>query len=200
MQSHASTQPALMPAFFGASAARSLALVVAGTAVLAISAKIQVPFWPVPLTLQGFAVMMIGATYGSRLAVATLLSYIAAGMAGLPVFAGPLAGPAYLLGPTAGYIWGWVVMAGIIGLAVDRGASRSIPVLFAVLLFASAIDFALGLIWLGAAIPTLGYSNGLLEAGLYPFVLGDLLKITLAALLVPATWRLVGRLAEGKAA
>ncbi len=170
---------------------QSVVLVLAGTAIIAAAAKIQVPFWPVPLTLQTLAVMLVGATYGSRLAAATLVAYILEGMAGLPVFAGAVAGPAYLLGPTAGFIWGWIPMAAIIGYAADRGWDRSMVRLFAVVLAADALDFALGLGWLGHAVPTIGYSQTLLETGLYPFVLGDLLKIALVALSVPAGWALM---------
>src|SRR5687768_6398285 len=82
---------------------RSAVLVVLGTALLAVSAKIQVPFWPVPMTMQTFVVLVLGMAYGMRLGVATMLAYIAEGFAGLPVFAGSAAGPAYLVGPTAGY-------------------------------------------------------------------------------------------------
>ena len=168
-------------------------LVLAGTAILALSAKIQVPFWPVPMTLQTFAVMAIAAAYGSRLAVATVIAYIAEGLVGIPVFAGAVAGPAYLLGPTAGFIYGFVVAAAIIGFAADRGDSRSVTKLIVAMVLADIVVFALGLIWLGAAVPKVGYSAKLLSIGLYPFVLGDALKIVLAALFVPACWGLVGK-------
>jgi biotin transport system substrate-specific component len=168
-------------------------LVLAGTAILALSAKIQVPFWPVPMTLQTFAVMAIAAAYGSRLAVATVIAYIAEGLVGIPVFAGAVAGPAYLLGPTAGFSYGFVVAAAIIGFAADRGDSRSVTKLIVAMILADLVVFALGLIWLGAAVPKVGYSAKLLSIGLYPFVLGDTLKIVLAALFVPACWGLVGK-------
>ena len=131
MQSRASAHTALAPALWtGNRAIQNVVLVLIGTAVLTLSAKIQVPFWPVPITLQTLAVMLIAATYGSRLAVATMLAYIAEGALGLPVFANTppqIAGPAYLIGPTAGYIWGYVAAAAIIGFAADRGWSRSVP-------------------------------------------------------------------------
>ena len=172
---------------------QSAILVVLGTAVLAISAKIQVPFWPVPMTLQTLAVMALAAAYGSRLAVATVIAYIAEGLVGLPVFAGALAGPAYLLGPTAGFLYGFIVAAAIVGFAADRGDSRSVVKLFVAMIFADVAVFALGLIWLGGAVPKVGYSAKLLEIGLYPFVLADLLKIVLASLAIPAVWGLVER-------
>ena len=202
MQSRSSSSTALAPTlwpFAGNRTAQALVLVLAGTAVLTISAKIQVPFWPVPMTLQTLAVMLIGATYGSRLAVVTVLAYIAEGAIGLPVFANTppqIAGPAYLIGPTAGYIWGWVVAAGIIGFAADRGASRSIGKLFVAILIGEMLLFAMGFAWL-AWFATLSSGDvGLgaekaLAAGVTPFILADLLKTALASLLVPAAWSLL---------
>jgi biotin transport system substrate-specific component len=174
-------------------ALQTVVLVVAGTAVLAISAKIQVPFWPVPMTLQTLAVMAIAAAYGSNLAVATVIAYIAEGLAGIPVFAGAAAGPAYVLGATGGFLLAFVVGAAIVGFAADRGDSRSTSKLFIAMVIADVVIFALGLIWLGAAVPKVGYSAKLLSIGLYPFALGDLLKIVLASLLIPAVWGMVGK-------
>ena len=172
---------------------RHLMLVLAGVAILTASAKIQVPFWPVPMNLQTLAIMGIAAAYGSRLGVATVLAYLATGLAGLPVFAGAAAGPAYFAGPTAGYLAGFVVAAFIVGKAADMGWSRSVLKIGAAMLIADIAVFALGLAWLGHAVPALGYSEQLLAAGLTPFVLGDLTKIALAALAVPALWKLVDK-------
>ena len=174
-------------------AVQAAVLVVAGTAILAISAKTQVPFWPVPMTLQTLAVMAIAAAYGSNLAVATVIAYIAEGLVGIPVFAGAAAGPAYVLGPTGGFLLAFVVGAAIVGFAADRGDSRSFAKLAIAMVLADVVIFALGLVWLGAAVPKIGYSAKLLSIGLYPFVLGDLLKIALASMLIPAVWGLVGR-------
>jgi biotin transport system substrate-specific component len=199
MQSRATTHAALAPTLSGNRAIQNVVLVLIGTAVLAISAKIQVPFWPVPMTLQTLAVMLIGATYGSRLAVATVLAYVAEGALGLPVFANTppqIAGPAYLIGPTAGYIWGWVVAAAIIGLAADRGWSRSVPKMFAAMLAGEVILFGMGFIWLAwfATLSSGAVGMGAekaLAAGVTPFLLADLLKTALAAFLVPAAWQLL---------
>jgi biotin transport system substrate-specific component len=200
MQSRATTQAALAPTLWtGNRAVQNVVLVLIGTAILAISAKVQVPFWPVPMTLQTLAVMLIGATYGSRVAVATVLAYIAEGALGLPVFANTppqIAGPAYLIGPTAGYIWGWVAAAAIIGYAADKGWSRSVPKMFAAMLAGEIVLFGMGFVWLawfatlssGAA--GMGAEAAFL-AGVKPFILADLLKLTLAALAVPAAWRLL---------
>jgi len=178
----------------GSRALRNIALVVLGCALLWACAKVKVPFWPVPMTLQTFAVMALAAAYGSRLGVATVIAYLAAGMAGLPVFTNTppaMAGPVYLLGPTGGFLIGFVVAAFIVGTAADRGWDRSVPKLLAAMVVADVAVFGLGLAWLGQAAPALGYSWGLLEAGLFPFLLGDLLKVLIAALAIPAAWHLL---------
>jgi biotin transport system substrate-specific component len=172
---------------------RTILLVVLGIVALWVSAKVKVPFWPVPMTLQTFAVMAIAAAYGSRLGVVTVIAYLAAGMAGLPVFTNTppaMAGPAYLLGPTGGFLVGFVVAAFIVGYAADRHWDRSVPKLLAAMLVADVAVFCLGLAWLGLAVPALGHSWQLLEAGLFPFILGDLLKVLIAALAIPTAWRL----------
>ncbi len=181
-------------------AVRGLVLVLVGTAILAISAKVKVPFWPVPMTLQTLAVLLIGAAYGSRLAVATVLAYIAEGMLGLPVFTNTppaVAGPLYMLGPTAGFIISWVLVAAIVGYATDRGWDRSALKLGAAMLVAVAVQFACGFAWLAwfAQLPS-GAGIGATQAfaaGVAPFLLGDALKVVLAALLIPASWSLVDR-------
>ena len=180
-------------------AVKAVILVLAGTAILAISAKIKVPFWPVPMTLQTLAVLLIGAAYGSRLAVATVLAYIAEGMLGLPVFTNTppaIAGPLYMLGPTAGFIMSWVLVAAIVGLATDRGWDRSPLRLGAAMLFAVAVQFVMGFAWLAwfAHLPNGAAGIGMATAfagGVAPFLLGDALKVVLAALLIPASWTLV---------
>jgi biotin transport system substrate-specific component len=176
-------------------------LVLAGTALLTISAKIKVPFFPVPMTLQTLAVLLIAATYGSRLAMATVVAYIAEGMIGLPVFTNTppaVAGPAYLLGPTAGFIISWIFVAAIVGYAADRGWDRSVLRLGTAMLVAVIVQFAMGFAWLAwfAALPNGATGIGAaaaFSAGVAPFLLGDALKIIIAALAVPAAWSLVER-------
>ncbi|HMN87940.1 MAG TPA: biotin transporter BioY [Bauldia sp.] len=178
-----------------------LALVLAGTAVIAISAKIKVPFFPVPMTLQTLAIMAIAATYGSRLAVVTVLAYLVEGLVGLPVFTNTPpagAGPAYFLGPTGGFLAGFVAMAAIVGIAADRGFGRSTVKLAGALLAGEVVMMALGFAWLAWFATLSSGATGLgagtaLAAGVTPFVLGDLLKIALVALGVPAIWSLFGR-------
>ena len=182
-------------------AAQAVVLVLVGTAILAISAKIKVPFWPVPMTLQTLAVLLIGAAYGSRLAVATVVAYIAEGMLGLPVFTNTppaVAGPLYMLGPTAGFIMSWVLVAAIVGFATDRGWDRAPLRLGAAMLVAVVVQFALGFAWLAwlAQLPNGAAGIGMAKAfagGVAPFLLGDALKVVLAALVIPASWSLVDR-------
>jgi biotin transport system substrate-specific component len=174
-------------------------LALVGSALLALAAKTQVPFWPVPLTMTTFAVFMIGAAYGSRLALATVLLYLAEGFAGIPVFAGPVAGPAYMMGPTAGFLWGYAVAAFLIGLAADHGWSRSTPKMALAFFAGDAVLFAMGFVWLAFFATLSSGAVGLgasaaFTKGVLPFLLGDALKIALAAFLVPAGWTLLGKL------
>jgi biotin transport system substrate-specific component len=177
------------------------ALVIAGSLLLALSAKVKVPFYPVPMTLQTFAVMAIAAAYGSRLAVATVVLYLAEGFLGLPVFTNTppaVAGPAYFLGTTGGFLIGFIPLALIVGAAADRGWDRSIPKLFAAMIVADGVVFAMGFAWLAWFALLASGANGIGPAaaftgGVVPFLLADLLKIALAALAVPAAWMLVDR-------
>jgi biotin transport system substrate-specific component len=193
---------ALAPSLFGTTSrtAQEVVLVLAGTLALIIAAKVKVPFYPVPMTLQTLAVMAIAVTFGLRLGLTTVLAYLAEGALGVPVFTNtpPLAaGPAYFLGPTGGFLAGFVVLAVIVGYAADRGWSRSIPKLLAVLLVGDIITMALGFAWLAgfAQLPSGAAGIGMAKAwagGIAPFILGDLLKIVLVALAVPTAWSLLG--------
>lgn len=175
-------------------------LLIGGVLVLTLSAKISVPFYPVPMTLQTFAIMALAAAYGSRLAVLTVISYLLAGALGLPVFTNTpplMAGPLYFLGPTGGFLVGFILLALIVGSAADRGWDRSTPKLFAAMVVADVVVFALGFAWLAwFAQLSSGTGMGMEGAfinGVVPFVLADILKIALAALAVPAAWKLIER-------
>ena len=179
-------------------AAGKALLVAFGIALLTLSAKIQVPFWPVPMTLQTIAIMGIAAAYGSRLAVATVVAYLGAGAAGLPVFAGPIAGPAYLMGPTAGFLAGFVIIAAIVGWAADRGYAEKPFRLMGSMLVADIICFALGFTWLAFFFVSSKTGNTLgaevaFNAGIKPYILGDLVKIALATASVAAIARFAKR-------
>jgi biotin transport system substrate-specific component len=162
-----------------------IVLVLAGSALLAISAQISVPFYPVPVTGQTLVVLMIGMAYGSRLGAATLLAYLVEGGMGLPVFANGGAGWAYLAGPTGGYLTGFLVAAFILGLLAERGMGRG-PVSTALaMLVGTAMIYLFGATWLSSFI---GFEKAL-AAGVMPFLYGDVLKLVVAAGLMPLAWR-----------
>lgn len=172
---------------------RNILLVVIGTALLWASAKIKVPFYPVPMTMQPFVVFAIGLALGWRPAAATVVLYLIEGAAGLPVFAGTPEkgiGLAYMAGPTGGYLLGFLLAAGAIGWLADRGWDRSIGKAFAACLIGVALIHIPGLLWLGTLI---GWDKPVLALGFTPFILGDLVKALLAALAIPSAWRLVAR-------
>ena len=172
---------------------RGMVLAVAGTALLTIAAKIQVPFYPVPMTLQTFVVLALGMAYGWRLGAATLLLYLAEGALGLPVFAGTPEkgiGLAYMLGGTGGYLIGFVLAAAACGWLAERGWDRGVVRTAAAMLIGNAIIYVPGLLWLGGLF---GWDKPILEWGLTPFLLGDLTKLALAAAVLPLAWRWLGR-------
>ncbi|MBL8580929.1 MAG: biotin transporter BioY [Rhizobiaceae bacterium] len=165
-------------------------LAVAGTIILTLSAKTNVPLGPVYLSLQTLAVLLIGAAFGMRLAVATVLLYLAQGAMGLPVFQGTPEkgiGLAYMAGPTGGYLLGFVVMAGIVGSAADRGWGTNPFKMFGAMLVADAIMLGLGFAWLATLIG----AQAAWTAGVLPFIVPDLIKVALASAIVPAIWSLL---------
>jgi biotin transport system substrate-specific component len=166
---------------------------VLGSLILWASAKISVPFWPVPMTLQTGAVALLAAAYGWRLGAATVVLYLLEGAVGLPVFEGTPAkgiGLAYMVGTTGGYLIGFAVAAAVIGWLVEQGWDRNPVKLFGAMVLGDAFVFALGVLWLGTVI---GWDKPILKFGFYPFILGDLVKLALAAALVTAGARLVRR-------
>lgn len=169
---------------------RKALLVIGGSLLLTISAKINVPFYPVPMTMQTFAVILIGAAFGWRLGVATVLFYLAQGAAGFPVFAGTPEkgiGLAYMAGPTGGYLIGFIVGAGVAGWLAERDWNRSMLLLTLAMFLAHATIFAFGTAWLGALI---GYKNAW-AAGVAPFYLATAFKTLLAAACLRAGWSMV---------
>lgn len=172
---------------------RNAILAVLGTVALWISAKIQVPFYPVPMTMQTFVVLVIGMTFGWRLGAATLALYLAEGAVGLPVFAGTPErgiGLAYMAGPTGGYLVGFLVGAVVVGYLAVRGWSRHVGTTLAAMTLGTAIIFGFGYVWLGAMI---GYEKAF-AVGVAPFLYGAVFKIALAATVLPLAWRLVGNI------
>jgi biotin transport system substrate-specific component len=160
-------------------------LVVAGTALLTLSAKVQVPFWPVPMTLQTLVVLLIGAAYGARLGGITVATYLAQGAIGLPVFASG-AGLAYVAGPTGGYLAGFLIAAVVVGWLADRGYGRTAFTTLAAFAVGEAIMYSLGVGWLASFT---GIEKAI-SLGLAPFMLAEATKLALACLLLPAAWKL----------
>jgi len=167
---------------------RSVILIALGTALLALSAKVNLPLPYVPMTLQTLVVLMIGAAYGWRLGSATLLAYLAEGAIGLPVFASPVGGLAPLLGPTAGYLFGFVGAAFITGWLAERGWDRSVPLLFVAMALGHLFILSAGFGWLAFGVK-LGVEKAWL-VGIAPFIAASLIKNALGAALVPALRRI----------
>ena len=168
------------------------AIVVLGTLLLAASAKVQVPFWPVPMTMQTFVVLFLGAALGARLGTLTVLLYLAEGAVGLPVFAGTPEkgiGLAYMAGPTGGYLIGFAVGAYVVGWLAERGWGRSVPRLFVAMFLGHVAIFAFGIAWLTYLI---GFEKAWL-VGVAPFYAATLFKTALGAFVVPALWQLAKR-------
>lgn len=178
--------------------ASNLATVVLGTLLITICAKINVPVWPVPVTLQTFAVAALAAAFGMRIGVATVALYLLEGAAGLPVFATG-GGLPYLMGPTAGFLLAYLPMAAIIGFAADRGASGKPITLFATMLAADALVFVVGFLWLltmaGQAqwIDQTDVVASAFAKAVQPFIIWDVLKMALAALTVTGAWNVFGK-------
>jgi biotin transport system substrate-specific component len=171
--------------------ARAVILVALGTALLALSAKINLPLPYVPMTLQTLVVLMIGAAYGWRLGSATVIAYLAEGAIGLPVFAGPVGGLAPLLGPTAGYLAGFVAAAFITGWLSERGWDRSVPRLFVAMGLGHIVILAAGFAWLAFGMK-LGVEKAWL-VGIVPFVAASVIKNALGAAFVPAIRHMLDR-------
>ena len=196
MARQAVLHPTLIDTLWPAAAMKPLRLAVltiAGAALLTIAAKIQVPFYPVPMTMTTFAVLVIGMAYGWRLGAATVILYLAQGAAGLPVFAGTPEkgiGLAYLAGPTGGYLLGYAVAAAACGWLAERGWDRNVILTAIAMLVGNVLLYVPGLLWLGVLF---GWDKPILEWGLTPFVLGDLTKLALAAAVLPLAWKLLRR-------
>jgi len=173
--------------------ARSRALLVfAGSLLLVACALIRIPLpvTPVPITMQTFGVLVIAGALGMRLGVGAVALYLAYGLVGLPVFAGGAVGLTALTGTTGGYLVGFLLAAAFCGFATDRGWTRGVVGAVGVMTHATAIIFIPGVAWI--ATITGGFESAL-AAGLWPFLPGAAIKIALAAMLLPAAWRLVGR-------
>ncbi len=180
------------------SALRFALSVALGSIVIAISSKIQVPFYPVPITMQTFVILALSMAFGWRLATATLLLYLIEGALGLPVFAGTPAkglGLPYMLGSTGGYLLGFVFAAALCGWLAERGWDRNVLSTALAMLAGNCVIYIPGLLWLGVLF---GFDKPILEWGLIPFMLGDLAKLALAAVVLPMIWKVINRRRNSK--
>jgi biotin transport system substrate-specific component len=158
-----------------------LSLALAGSILMALMAQIRiyVPFSPIPITGQTFGVLFLGAVLGGKIGALSMVFYIVEGLSGLPVFAGVGSGPAYLLGPTGGYLIGFIPAAYMVGMLFERGWRRNIWTSSAIMILGTAVIFVFGIAGLTL---TAGFINAL-EMGLYPFIPGAILKILFAVVL-----------------
>lgn len=171
--------------------ARHIVLAAIGVALLTLSAKIKIPFYPVPVTMQTFVVLALGIVYGAKLGASTVLFYLVVGGFGFPVFAATPEkgiGLVYMLGPTGGYLLGFVIAAATAGYLAEKGWDRKPTLTFAAMLIGNIIIYIPGLIWLANVV---GWDKPIFAWGLYPFLIGDLAKTVLAMLVIPATWDIV---------
>jgi len=149
--------------------------------------KIPLPFTPVPLTGQTFAVLLVGATLGSKRGAASLVLYTTLGAIGLPFFAGGASGMAYLSGPTLGYLVGFIVAAYLVGKLAERGLERNLRTSLIPFLVGTLIIYLFGAGWL---VILFGIEKAL-TLGVFPFLIGDMIKLVLAGLTLPAAWKMV---------
>jgi biotin transport system substrate-specific component len=166
-----------------------LATIVLGAGLVAAAAQVTIPFEPVPLTGQTFAVVLVGASLGAFDGAAALGLYLLVGLAGAPIYADGDSGLDVVGGPTGGYLIGFVAAALLTGALAQRHWDRRFSSAVAAMLCGNVVIYLAGLPWLAAEIDA-GLESTL-EAGLYPFIVGDLLKLYLAAALLPTAWRLV---------
>jgi biotin transport system substrate-specific component len=164
-------------------------IILCGSFVVALSAQVKfyLPFSPVPVTAQTFAVLVLGIALGSRRGAMTMVAYLAEGAFGLPVFTNAI-GVAALFGPTGGYLVGFVVAAYLVGRLAEMGWDRRIITTIVAMIIGDAVLLAFGFVWLSILTDV----KTALFTGFYPFVIGDVLKVMIAAAVLPAVWKLLG--------
>lgn len=173
-------------------ALRTTILVLIGSLLVAGSAQIAIPLQPVPVTGQTFAVLLVSMAFGARLGMLTMMAYLLEGAAGLPFFAGGTLGLAPFVGPTGGYLVGFVLAAGVTGWLAEHGWGRNFLSTALAMLAGNVSIYIPGLLWL---LPFMHYNvSATLAAGMYPFMIGDSLKLLLAAATMPFAWYLVGKI------
>lgn len=183
--------PTLVDQFFARRLATDLILLTAGAALVALSAQLTIPMWPVPITAQTLAVLLVGAALGTVRGALSLTLYAAAGALGAPVFSEASSGVDELTGPTGGFIIGFILAAGLAGWLAQRGWDHRLLTALAAMALAAAVPYVPGLPWLGFWLGQAGAANDLLavlDAGLFPFIIGAVVKLVLAALILRLAW------------
>lgn len=168
---------------------RNISLIIGGSLLIALTAQIELPLWPVPVTGQTFGVLLVAALLGRRLGTMSIITYLVEGAIGLPFFSGGGAGAAHLVGPTGGYLAGFVVAAYVVGWLCERGWDRRLETAVLVFMLGNLVIYVPGLLWLSRFV---GWQS-VLHVGLFPFIPGDILKLLLAALTLPTGWKFLNR-------
>jgi biotin transport system substrate-specific component len=169
------------------------ALILGGAVLTAVAAQIAIPMWPVPITGQTFAVLLVGAVLGASRAAVSMIAYFSMGAIGLPVFTGAVAGVSF--GTTFGYQVGFIAAAAVVGWLAQLNWQRKVSGVLASFLIGNGVIYLFGLPWLAFALANLGMTSNatsVLAAGLIPFLLGDAIKMALAAAVLPIAWKYLG--------
>jgi len=173
-------------------------LVVAGAALVTVLAQVAIPLWPVPITGQTLAVLLVGSTLGWARGAISMVLYAALGLVGLPVYSDGSHGASVLFGATGGYIIGFIVSAALVGWLAERQWDRKILKAIVTFVAGSVVVFAIGLPWLAVVLHTDLPTT--LQYGLYPFIFGGVIKAVIAAGLLPLAWWGADRIAKKRAA
>jgi biotin transport system substrate-specific component len=188
-----SGQAALVDRVIPRSAINNVALILSGAVFTAYAAQLVIPMWPVPITAQTLAVLLVGSVLGATRGAISLIVYFSMGAMGLPVFS---AATSLSFGPTFGYLVGFIAAAALIGYLSERGWHKSVTGVLGSFAIANSVIYVFGLPWLAFALGALGAANDLASvaaAGLAPFIIGDVIKMTIAAALLPLAWKFLGK-------
>lgn len=186
-------RPTLIDRVIPRSIATDVALILAGAVLTAIAAQIAIPMWPVPITGQTFAVLLVGAVLGASRAAVSMITYFVLGAAGLPVFTGATAGITF--GTTFGYLVGFIAAAAVVGWLGQLGWHKKVIGVLGSFAIGNAVIYLFGLPWLAFALSNMGLAidfTSVAAAGLMPFLVGDALKMCLAAAALPLAWKYLG--------
>ena len=188
-----SSQAALIDRVIPRSAINNVALILSGAVFTAYAAQLVIPMWPVPMTAQTLAVLLVGSVLGATRGAISLIVYFSMGAVGLPVFS---AATSLSFGPTFGYLVGFIAAAALVGYLSQRGWHKSVAGVLGSFAIANSVIYLFGLPWLAFVLGSLGAANDLVSvsaAGLAPFIIGDVVKMTLAAALLPLAWKFLGK-------